>query len=211
MDGSLWRFALVAFTTLLTVVDPIGIAPPFLATTRHLSEEKRREVARRAVLVAAGVLAVFATAGQIVFQAFGITLDAFRIAGGLLLFLVALEMVRGERAPQQSAPDAEGAHREHEDVAVIPLAIPLVSGPGAIASVVMLSGRATSVAERGVVYGAIVVTCAATWVVMRLAPRLARILGPTGTSVLTRIMGLMLAALAVQFVIDGVRAVVATM
>jgi len=211
MDDSLWRFALVAFTTMLTVVDPIGIAPPFLATTRHLSEEKRREVARRAVLVAAGVLAVFATAGQIVFQAFGITLDAFRIAGGLLLFLVALEMVRGERAQQQSAPDAEGAHREHEDVAVIPLAIPLVSGPGAIASVVMLSGRATSVAERGVVYGAIAVTCVATWVVMRLAPRLARILGPTGTSVLTRIMGLMLAALAVQFVIDGVRAVVATM
>jgi multiple antibiotic resistance protein len=209
MNDSLWRFALVALTTVFTVVDPVGIAPPFLATTRHLTEPKRREVALRAVLVAGGVLVVFATAGQLVFQVFGITLDAFRIAGGLLLFLVALDMVRGARAPAQSTPDAEGAHREHEDVAVIPLAIPLVSGPGAIASVVMLSGRASSIAERGVVYGAILITCAATWLVMRSAPRLARALGPTGTSVLTRIMGLMLAALAVQFVIDGVRAVVA--
>lgn len=206
MDGSLWRFALVALTTVFTVVDPVGIAPFFMATTRHLTETKRREVALRAVIVAGAVLVVFATAGQVVFQVFGITLDAFRIAGGLLLFLVALEMVRGTRAPQQSAPDAEGAHREHEDVAVIPLAIPLVSGPGAIASVIMLSGRATSFTERGAVYGAILVTCLTTWIVMRVAPRLTRALGPTGTSVLTRIMGLLLAALAVQFVIDGVRA-----
>ena len=209
MHDSLWRFALVALTTVITVVDPIGIVVPFLATTRHLSEEKRRDVARRAVVVAGIVLVVFATAGQVVFQVFGITLDAFRIAGGLLLFLVSLEMVRGTRAPQQSAPEPAGAHKEHDDVAVIPLAIPLVSGPGAIASVVMLSGRASSVAERGIVYGAIAVTCLATWLVMRLAPRLARALGPTGTSVLTRIMGLLLAALAVQFVIDGVRAVIA--
>jgi len=186
-----------------------GLAPTFLAVTEGLPTSARRRVGLRASLIAAAILAGVALIGDWLLRQLGISLPAFRIAGGLLLFSIAWEMVFGVRTERQSRA-AEQALEEHvRHIAAFPLAIPLMAGPGAITATLLLAGRAGGDPVRlASLLGVIAIVCTTTYVVYLMAGRIARVLGVTGNVVLSRLLGIILAALAVQFVIDGVRAVV---
>ena len=198
------QFALVTFTSILFLVDPIAVVPTFLAITQGETVERRQATARRACLAATILLVVFAAAGNLIFRAFGITLPAFRIAGGAILWLVAMDMLRGERPTQESAEEIDEGIRK-EDVAFTPLAMPLLAGPGAISTVMVLAGQARTPARAAVVYASIVVTLLISWILLRLGDRVMMRFGQTGIRVIMRIMGLMLAAVAVQFIVTGIR------
>lgn len=202
--GDFAQFALVTFTSILFLVDPIAVVPTFLAITQGESVERRRATARRACMAAAILLIVFAAGGNLIFRAFGITLPAFRIAGGAILWLVAMDMLRGERPTQESEAEIDEGRRK-EDVALTPLAIPLLAGPGAISTVMVLSGQARTPARAAVVYASIVVTLLISWIMLRVGDRVMSHFGQTGIRVIMRIMGLLLAAVAVQFIVTGVR------
>lgn len=205
-----WDFVVTAFVTLFIVVDPLGLVPAFLAVTEGLPNAARRQVAVRACAIAAVILIGTALGGERLLTTLGIGLPAFRIAGGLLLFSIASEMVFGVRIERQSR-QAEDAIEEHvRHVAAFPLAIPLMAGPGAITATVLLAGQASGHPDRfGLLLGAIVGVIALALIVYLAATRVARTLGITGNVVLARLLGVLLAALAVQYVIDGVRAVLA--
>lgn len=194
-----------ALATLFVVIDPIGAAPIFAGLIGGQSPAERRVTALRAVVVAALVLLVFALIGQLLLDALGISLDAFRIAGGVTLFLVALEMIF-ERTTQRREQQARQVTRNPDtgDVAVFPMAFPMIAGPGSIASVILLMSGQTWV-ERAEVLGALLVVLVLTLGALLLASPLLKIVGRRIEAVLTRILGVILAALAVQFVIDGIR------
>jgi multiple antibiotic resistance protein len=203
-------FMVAALVTLFVVVDPVGLTPAFLGVTAGLPRLARRRVALRACLIAFAILTGTALVGDWLLRALSISLPAFRIAGGLLLFSIASEMVFGVRIARQSEA-AEQAIEEHvRNIAAFPLAIPLMAGPGAITATVLLAGRAGGDPMRlGLLIAIIAVVMATCLVVFLLAGRIERLLGVTGNTVLSRLLGVLLAALAVQFVIDGVRAVIA--
>ena len=199
-----------SFVTLLLVVDPLGLVPTFLAVTEGLPGKARRQVAARASIIAAVILAGAAIGGDWLFKTVGISLPAFRIAGGLLLFSIASEMVFGVRIERQSKA-AEQAVEEHvRNIAAFPLAFPLMAGPGAITATVLLAGRTEgNMVAFGLLLGVICAVLAICYVAFLAAGRIARTLGITGNVVLSRLLGVLLAALAVQYVIDGIRAVLA--
>lgn len=203
-------YLLSTLVTLLVVVDPIGLAPTFLAVTHGLPAKTRKQVALRASAIAGLVLIGTAMVGDWLLRQLGIGVPAFRIAGGLLLFLVASEMVLGVRIDRQSK-QAEEALEEHvRNIAAFPLAIPLMAGPGAITATLLLAGQAGNrPLSLAVLLGVIVTVTAACLLVFLLASRIERLLGTTGNVVLSRLLGVILAALAVQYVIDGVRAALA--
>ena len=200
-------FLISALVTLLVVVDPVGLVPSFLATTDGLPAQPRRKVALRACLIAGAILVGAALIGDWLLRQLGITLPAFRIAGGLLLFAVAFEMVLGLRA-RHEAKDAEQAVEEHsQDIAAFPLAIPLMAGPGAITATILLAGQAAyRPAWLAVLLAVVVVVMAASLAAFLAAGRIGKLLGVTGSVVLSRLLGVLLAALAVQYVVDGIRA-----
>ncbi len=204
------EFVISAFVTLFVVVDPIGLAPAFLGVTEGLPLAARRQVGLRACLIAVGVLAGAALFGDWLLRQLGIGLPAFRIAGGLLLFSIAYEMVLGVRIARQSET-AEQAVEEHvRHIAAFPLAIPLMAGPGAITGTVLLAGRAGGDPLRVTLLLAVIVSVGAVCLAVYLmAARIGRMLGITGNAVVSRLLGVILAALAVQFVVDGVRAALA--
>jgi len=200
-----------ALVTLLVVVDPVGLVPTYLAVTQGVPKEARRRIAIRACIIAAGILAGTALAGDWLLHQLGITLPAFRIAGGLLLFAVASEMVLGVRIERQSKL-AEDALEEHvRNVAAFPLAIPLMAGPGAITATVLLSGQAGGkIVPLAILLGVVMAVSVVCLGAFLLASRLNRLLGTTGNAVLSRLLGVLLAALAVQYIIDGVRVLLPT-
>jgi multiple antibiotic resistance protein len=204
------EFFVSALVTLIVVVDPLGLIPAFVTITQGLPTASRRSVALRACLIAAAILAGSALIGDWLLRTLSITLPAFRIAGGLLLFSIASEMVFGVRIVRQSR-QAEEAIEEHvRNIAAFPLAIPLMAGPGAITATVLLAGRAGGDPLRlGVLLGVVAAVMALCFVAFTLAARIAKILGVTANVVLSRLLGVLLAALAVQFVIDGVRVALA--
>jgi len=198
------QFALITLTSVLFIVDPIAVIPTYLVITRGETPVQRASTARRACVAAALLLGIFGFAGRLIFQLFGITLPAFRIAGGLILWLVAMDMLRSQRSTQETPAEIiEG--QEKDDVALTPLAMPMLAGPGAISTVIVLGGQAQTVGRVVTVYAAIALTALLCWVVLRAADRLVARLGRTGIQIASRIMGLMLAAVAVQFVITGVK------
>jgi multiple antibiotic resistance protein len=204
------EFLVSALVTLLVVVDPIGLTPAFIGLTAGLPRASRRQVALRAALIALAILAGAALIGDWLLRMLSISLPAFRIAGGLLLFSIASEMVFGLRITRQSQA-ADKALEEHvRNIAAFPLAIPLMAGPGAITATVLLAGRAGGDPLRvALLIGIIAVVMLACLLVFLAASRIERLLGSTGNTVLSRLLGVLLAALAVQFVIDGVKAVMA--
>jgi len=203
-------FAISALVTLFVVVDPVGLAPTFLAITEELPQSARTSVALRASLIAGAILIGTALLGDALFRALGISLPAFRIAVGLLLFSIAFEMVFGVRMRREGQA-AEQAVEEHvRNIAAFPLAIPLLAGPGAITATVLLAGRAAgNWLLLGVLLAVVVLVAAACLAVFLAAARIGRLLGLTGNIVLSRLLGVLLAALAVQFVVDGIRALLA--
>jgi multiple antibiotic resistance protein len=204
------EFVVSALVTLLVVVDPVGLAPTFIGITTGLPANARRSVALRASLIAAGVLIGAAFIGEWLLRTLGISLPAFRIAGGLLLFSIASEMVFGLRTQRQSQTAEQAVEERVRNVAAFPLAIPLMAGPGAITATVLLAGRSGGDFTRlSLLIGVIVVVLLLCLIAFALAERISRVFGTTGNIVLSRLLGVLLAALAVQFVVDGVRALLA--
>jgi len=201
-------FVVSALVTLLVVVDPVGLTPAFIGLTAGLPRAARRQVALRAALIAFAILAGSALAGDWLLRMMSISLPAFRIAGGLLLFSIASEMVLGVRNERQSR-DAEQAIEEHvRNVAVFPLAVPLLAGPGAITATVLLAGQAAfRPLYLAILIGVIAAIVFVCLLVFWLATRIATMLGTTGSMLLSRLLGVLLASLAVQYVIDGLRSV----
>lgn len=199
------QFALVTFTSVLFIVDPVAAVPAFLVVTQDEDRATRRRTALRASVAMALLLIGFAAAGRFIFRAFGITMPAFQVAGGLILWFVAADMLRAKRTTQESGEElAEGAAKE--DVALTPLAMPILAGPGAISTAMVLVGSAQDVAHAAAVYGALVLTALVCWGTLLASEWLVAILGRTGIHVLTRIEGLLLAAMATQFVLSGIKA-----
>lgn len=195
-------FFAIALTTLLTTVNPIESVGPFLGLTMAQSSEGRLRIARRATLVSSIVLFVSAAAGALIFRVFGISLPAFRIAGGILLFIVGMQMLNAQEQRAKGTPE-EAAQAEGEGVAIFPLAIPLIAGPGAVASILILSEKSKGLVEAASLYAALALTQMTLYFVLTKAELVSRICGPIAIKVVTRLMGLVLAALATQFVIDG--------
>ena len=198
-----------AVTAAFVTIDPAGLTPIFLGRMAGMSPAQRAEVAVRGTLAALGILVFFALAGTAVLDLFGITIHAFRIAGGLLLFTIAFEMIfeRRQERQQRSAARAVTADEVH-NTAIFPLAIPVIAGPGAISATILLPGQFGGVTMRALLIAIVAVSLAVTYLMLLLAQRIERYLGPTGRTVLTRLLGVILAALAVQFVADGVLAFV---
>jgi multiple antibiotic resistance protein len=203
----LMDYALTSFVTVLVVVDPLGLVPVFLSVTHGIPDSARRAVGSRAALIAALILAGTALAGNWLLDRLGIGLPAFRISGGILLFVIAFEMVLGVR-PLREARQAEQAIEEHvRNIAAFPMAIPLIAGPGAITATLLLAGRThDDPASLAALIAIIVLVAGACALAFLFANRIAAFLGVTGNAVLSRLLGVLLAALAVQFVIDGSRA-----
>lgn len=202
------QFALVTFTSVLFIVDPIALVPTYLVITHDQTQAQRRATARRACIAAVLLLVTFAAAGRAIFGLFGITMPAFRIAGGLILWLVAMDMLHGTRSTQEGTAEITEATVK-DDVAITPLAMPMLAGPGAISTVMVLSGQTRTATQTIVVYGSIVLALLIAWGTLRAAEWLVLRMGQTGIRVMSRLMGLLLAAIAVQFVITGVRDAIA--
>jgi len=199
------EFAISAFTTLIVTLDPIGLIPLFLSLTSHMSQTERRRTALWATGIAAAIMIGFALVGARLLEQLGISLSAFRIAGGLMLFFTAFEMVFGQRQPMRSPGSIEETETsDARAIAAFPLAVPLLAGPGSITVCILLSGKAgTTIFNQAVLVGVILVACTLSLGLFLAAEPVDRLLGKTGKTVFTRLLGVLLAALAVQFVTDG--------
>lgn len=199
-----------AFVTILVTIDPPGLAPLFLALTAGMDRSQRGQVAIRASIIAFAVLVLFALAGTAILSVFGITLPAFRVAGGLLLFFISFEMIFEQRQDRKEKSAAVAITKDMiHNIAAFPLAIPLIAGPGAISATVLLSGSFHGWPAQLALVAIILFCLCIAWLVFILAERIDRFLGQTGRSILTRLLGVILAALAVQFVADGIKALIA--
>ncbi len=199
-----------AFVTLFVTIDPIGLAPLFLAVTPGASKDERLKIGIRAVVTAAGILLTFAFIGQVILSMLGISLAAFRIAGGLLLFVIAFEMVF-EKRKERKEKTAEKAMSDDEmhNIAVFPLAIPLISGPGAISAVLLLASQSSNWIEMTSILFVVAAVLVLVLFTFAIAGRVEKLLGDNGRNILTRLLGVLLSALAIQFIADGVRAMIA--
>ena len=204
MSELLSRF-LLSLSAVFFVVDPLGIVPIFVAMTRNDPPEKVRSMCLRACVVGCSLLLFFALFGGFVFQIFGVSLSAFRVAGGLLLLITALDMLRARPSATKTSPQETEEGVEKDDIALVPLAMPLLAGPGAIATVMVLMSKGNTTLAALPVLISIILTFVATYYVLRGAGRVQRVMGQSGVAILERVMGLILAAIAVQFIADGGR------
>ena len=204
-SAPLVRFSVLALSSIFFLVDPFAAIPSFLAITESADPVRRKRMARKGALTCFIVLTGFALGGQLLFRMFGITLPAFEVAGGLILLLIGLDMLEAKRSPtQETHGDAEEATAK-EDAGIVPLGIPMLAGPGAISSVMVLVGQVPSILhwEMGAILGSIAVTSLVSYWVLAAAGRVRRVMGDTGIRILVRVMGLLLVALAMQFFVNG--------
>jgi multiple antibiotic resistance protein len=197
------RFSVLALSSIFFLVDPFAALPTFLAVTAGSDADRRKRIARKASLTALIFLSAFAVAGQYIFKMFGITLPAFEIAGGVILLLIGLDMLEAKRSATQEASGDTEAAASKEDAGIVPLGIPMLAGPGAIASVMVLVGQAQTRWQMAAILGSIFITAAICYLVLGNSDRVGRALGETGIRILVRIMGLLLVALAVQYFVNG--------
>lgn len=203
MDGELLQFGLTSFVALLVVVDPFSLVPLFTALTAGADPKWRRMIVRRAILIAFGIACFFLLAGRAAMGYLGITVHAFAISGGILLFATAMPMLFGQR-PGMQAPEFEEKGGVGGDISIFPLAVPLLSGPGAITTILLLTSESDGSAARlGVLGLAMAAVFAIAWLVLALGERVMTRIGEGGVHIVTRVMGIVLAALAVQFVLNG--------
>lgn len=200
------KFAVVALSAVFFVIDPIATVPIFLTITASASALQRQRIALRAAVATWVTLSSFALAGGLIFKAFGISLGAFKTAGGLMLLLMSVDMMRAQPSPTRTSAEEQGEACARDEVAIFPLAIPMLAGPGAIATVMVLMSRAAWHPVRtAAVFVAVAVACGAAWLLMRSAAKAERLLPKTLLRALERIMGLLLAAVAVEFIAGGIR------
>jgi multiple antibiotic resistance protein len=198
------RFSLMAFSSVFLTVDPFASIPAFLAMGARGSEQRNRRIAKRAAWTCFLVLMIFASTGSLIFKMFGVTLPAFKIAGGILLFQIALEMLHSHRSETQEVAAERLEGEKKEDFGITPLGVPMLAGPGAISVVMVLMGQSKAWWQAVPVFASILVTSIASFFVLAAGGRLLSRLGETGVRILMRLMGLLLAAMAVQFVINGI-------
>ena len=196
---------LLVFTSVLFIVDPFAVVPSFLAMTARDTPATRRVLARRGAWTTAVTLTLFALAGSLIFTVFGITIGAFKIAGGVLMGLNALDMVQARRSQQKETPAETKEGIEKEDIGILPLGIPMLAGPGAISTVMVLAVASKTTVTTVALYIAIVLTAYVSFLTLAAASHVERRLGQTGMRILTRLMGLVLCAIAAQFIIDGIK------
>ena len=199
------RFSVLALSSIFFLVDPFAAIGSFLAITAGADKARRRRMARKGTLTCFIVLTSFALAGQLIFRMFGITLPAFEVAGGLILLLIGLDMLEARRSPTQETSGETEEAAAKEDAGIVPLGVPMLAGPGAISSVMVLVGEVPSLWswQMGAILGAITVTAVASYFVLAGADRVRGVMGETGIRILVRIMGLLLVALAMQFFVNG--------
>lgn len=205
MDDALARFALLCFTSLFAIINPLSTAPMYLALTDGFTPQLRRKTLREGIFTALAVLVIFALAGAAIFQFFGITIHAFRIAGGFLFFGIGMDMLQAKRSRGKATEEEEQEGRIRENVGVTPLGIPMITGPGAITTVMVLMTEARTGAYAAAVFVSMIAVLAIAWASLTAAPRLVRFFGQTGLNVMTRVMGLLVTVIAVQFIVDGAR------
>lgn len=202
------QFAILAFTSLIAIVNPLGAIPLYVALTTGYTPEHRSATLRRAILTGLSVLFAFALAGTYILQFFGITRQAFQIAGGILFFAVGWDMLQAKRSRVKTTEDEEHESAQKDDVGIIPLGLPTLAGPGAITTVIALNGQAETFMDAAAVYVSIMLVLAVCWIVLTAAPLLTRRMGQTGMNVMTRLMGLLVMVIGAQFVINGTTTVV---
>jgi multiple antibiotic resistance protein len=199
------RFSLLALSSIFFLVDPFAAIGSFLAITADADRARRRRMARKGALTCFIVLTSFALAGQFIFRMFGITLPAFEVAGGLILLLIGLDMLEARRSPTQETSDEAEEAAAKEDAGIVPLGVPMLAGPGAISSVMVLVGQVPTLWhwQMAAILGSIAVTALASYFILSGADNVRRVMGETGIRILVRIMGLLLVALAMQFFVNG--------
>jgi len=197
------RFSLLALSSILFLVDPFAALPTFLAITEGADPARRKRIARKGALTTLIVLGAFAFAGEAIFRVFGITLPAFEIAGGVILLLIGLDMLEAKRSPTQEAVDDTVAAAQKEDAGIVPLGVPMLAGPGAITSVMVLVGQVQRPWQMAAIVISIAITAAICYLVLGHSDKVVRLLGETGIRILVRIMGLLLVALAAQYFVNG--------
>ncbi|MBM3876216.1 MAG: MarC family protein [Verrucomicrobia bacterium] len=201
---TLFAFTLLAFSSLFVIVDPIATIPAFLAMTPRDTPEQRTRMARLACIVAAAVLVTFAIVGKWVFRFLGISVPAFQMASSVVLLLVALDMLRARRSTVQETSEETHAGTEKDDIAITPLAMPMLAGPGAISTAILLHNQAATLQQMIALHGCIVAVCVVSYFIFKLAARGANWISPIAMRIFARVMGLLLAAVAFQFMINGV-------
>ena len=197
------RFSLLALSSIFFLVDPFAALPTFLAITEGSDSARRKRTARKGALTTLIVLSGFAFAGEAIFRVFGITLPAFELAGGILLLVIGLDMLQAKRSPTQEVAGDTEAAAQKEDAGIVPLGVPMLAGPGAITSVMVLVGQAQTHWQMGAILASIAITAAVCYLVLGHSDVVARVLGDTGIRILVRIMGLLLVALAAQYFVNG--------
>lgn len=198
-------FAVLSVGSLFVIVDPIGLVPVFLAMSARNSREERIRMAALASTVTFFILLAFAATGSWPFEVFGVTFPAFEIAGGIILLIIALDMLRARRTAIKETPEEEAEGVSKDDIAVTPLAIPMLAGPGAITDVILLSSKAGSLAHQGVLVASILFVSLATFLILRLAAVRSSLFGVIALKVITRLMGLLLASISIQFILNGIQ------
>lgn len=201
--ASAFQFGLLTFTSIFFLVDPFAAIPTFLVITAGADSAERRSTARTAAFTCGIVLLGFALAGTLIFRLFGITIVAFKIAGGVILMLIGLDMLRARRSATKETVDETREGAEKENAGIIPLGIPMLAGPGSISTVMVLEGQSSEWWQTACICAAVVITAAVSYWILAGADRVRRYLGETGSRVLTRLMGLLLTAIAVQFILNG--------
>ncbi len=209
--AGLFEYILLATSSLFIIVDPIATVPAFLAMTPHDTPERRIKTARLACWVAAIVLLLFALTGKWIFRFLGITLPAFQLAASIILLLIALDMLRAQRSRVQETVEETTAGAAKEDIAVTPLAVPMLAGPGAISTAIVLHGQARGFIQQVALCGCIVVVALASYIILRLSARGMQWLSPIALRITTRVMGLLLAAIAFQFMLNAISALKGTL
>ena len=202
---SLFEYILLATSSLFVIVDPLASIPAFLAMTPRDTPDQRTNTARLACCVMAGVLVVFAFAGKVIFKYLGITMPAFQIAASIVLLLVALDMLRAQRSRVQETSEETIAGVEKTDIAITPLAIPMLAGPGAISTVILLQNQAQGFPQSVALYACILAVAITSYFVFRFSAHGAKWLNPIAMKITTRIMGLLLAAVAIQFMLNAIK------
>lgn len=202
---TLFEYVLFAFSSLFVIIDPIATVPVFLAMTQGDAVEKRMRMAGLASVIACGVLLVFAFLGRVIFQLLGITIPAFQMAASIVLLLIALDMLRAQRSRVKETSEETEAGIFKDDVAITPLAVPLLAGPGAISTAILLHNKADTVAKLVALPLVIIVICVISYFVLSVGARTARWLGPIGMKLIERLMGLLLAAIAFQFLLNALK------
>ncbi len=207
---SLFEYILLAGSSLFVIIDPLALVPVFLAMTPNDTPAQRARTAKLACALAAGVLVLFALVGQQIFSFLGISLPAFQMAGSVILLLIALDMLRAHPSETRESPEEKAAGAEKDDIAITPLGVPLLAGPGAISNVIILESKAHDLSQQVALYACILAICGLSYVILRVSAHGARLINPIAMKITTRLMGLLLAAIAFQFLINALKALKGT-